>query len=130
MGILYRNRSASLRWVRDTLGLTDGNLASHSARLEAAGYIVRRRALTPGGFQARLAITPAGDAAYRRYREALRALLEDPQPHPDGRSARAGSDFDGPRSGQSTRGADPAERGANSSETFKQTTPRVSNGPL
>lgn len=80
MGLLYRNRQASFTWVRQQLHLTDGNLASHAAKLEEAGYIRQVRALVGRGFQVRLQITPQGDAAYRQYREALRALLEAPVP--------------------------------------------------
>lgn len=75
MSLLFRNRTASFTWTRDTLGLTDGNLDAHAARLESAGYVRRGRALLPGGFQVRLRITPEGDVAFRRYLEALRAYL-------------------------------------------------------
>ncbi len=75
MALLFRNRVASFTWVRDSLGLTDGNLDAHAAKLEASGYLRRGRALLPGGFQVRLRITPEGDAAFRRYLEDLRTFL-------------------------------------------------------
>jgi DNA-binding MarR family transcriptional regulator len=77
MALLFRNRSAPFTWVRDALGLTDGNLDAHAARLVAAGYLTRGIGLTPrkGGFQIRLRITPEGDAAFRAYTEGLRAYL-------------------------------------------------------
>ncbi len=80
MTLLFRNRSAAFTWVRDALGLTDGNLDAHAARLESAGYVERGLGLTPrrSGVQVRLRITPAGDAAFRAYLEALRAYLLPP----------------------------------------------------
>ena len=84
MALLHRNRSAPVVWVRDTLGLTDGNLASHAAKLVEAGYIEQRRALAARGFQVRMTITAAGDAAYLAYRQALREMLgEGPAAHGD-----------------------------------------------
>jgi DNA-binding MarR family transcriptional regulator len=76
MALLNRNRTASFVWVRDTLGLTDGNLGSHMARLTSAGYATSGRVLTRSGFQVWLRITPAGDDAYRSYLAALRSYLE------------------------------------------------------
>jgi DNA-binding MarR family transcriptional regulator len=76
MVLLSRNRAASFVWVRDTLGLTDGNLGSHMARLVAAGYAESSRLLTRSGFQVWLRITPAGDGAYREYLATLRSYLE------------------------------------------------------
>ncbi len=84
MAVLSRNRSASFVWVRDTLGLTDGNLGSHVARLQAAGYAKSARVLMATGFQVRLRITPQGDAAYRAYLAALRTYLEPSEPAPSG----------------------------------------------
>ena len=75
MVLLYRNRVASFTWVRDALGLTDGNLDTHAAKLEEVGYLKRGRALDIGGFQVRMKITPEGDAAFRAYLEGLRAYL-------------------------------------------------------
>src|SRR5206468_11799190 len=72
---LFGNRTAAFTWARDTLGLTDGNLDTHTKRLEEAGYIRRGRVLTTGGFQVRLRITPEGDAAFRAYLEVLREYL-------------------------------------------------------
>ena len=88
MALLFRNRSATFTWVRDTLRLTDGNLDAHAARMEEAGYLQRGLGLTPrkGGFQVRLRITPKGDAAFRAYTEALRAYLS-----PEGADATLGS---------------------------------------
>lgn len=76
MVLLYQNRQAAATWVRDTLGLTDGNLGSHSDRLAHAGYVDVGRTLTPTGFQVRLRMTEKGDAAFRDYLARLRGFLQ------------------------------------------------------
>lgn len=74
--LLHRNRDAALAWTREALELTYGNLDSHVSTLEEAGFVERRRALTPGGFQVRLRLTEQGLAAYEAYLDSLRAYLE------------------------------------------------------
>ena len=89
MAALYRNREASFTSLRDGLSLTDGNLASHAAKLEEVGYLHSRRALSGVSFEVRYRITPEGSAAFRAYVEELRALLpsagDDPAPPPPAR---------------------------------------------
>jgi DNA-binding MarR family transcriptional regulator len=76
MAALFRNREASFTRLRDGLGLTDGNLGSHSAALEKAGYVEARRVLSGLSFEVRYRITPAGSAAFVAYTQELRALLD------------------------------------------------------
>lgn len=86
MGLLYRQRDAAFTAVRDRLELTDGNLASHADRLEEAGLLESRRALTSDGFEKRFRITRSGSRAFRAYVEELRGFLAgvDGQPsNPD-----------------------------------------------
>jgi len=88
MALLQRNREARATAIRDALGLTDGNLASHAARLVEAGYVAQRRALSAAGFELRYRITPEGVGAFLAYAEALRLLMagaETAAPHPDAR---------------------------------------------
>jgi DNA-binding MarR family transcriptional regulator len=77
MGLLYRHRDVAARAARQALGLTDGNLASHAARLEEAGWLRSRRALSRSGFEVRYILTPAGSAAFRAHLAMLRAQLEE-----------------------------------------------------
>jgi DNA-binding MarR family transcriptional regulator len=88
MAALFRNREASFTALRDGLQLTDGNLGSHAATLEKAGYVESRRALSALGFEVRYRITPAGSAAFVEYTTRLKELLETP-PAIDGPVARA-----------------------------------------
>ena len=77
MAALQRNREASFARLRDALGLTDGNLASHAGKLVEAGYLTGRHVLAGTSFELRYRITPEGDAAFRRYADALLGLLGD-----------------------------------------------------
>lgn len=88
MTALQRNRELSFTRLRDGLGLTDGNLGSHAATLEKAGYVASRRALAGLSFEVRYRITPKGSEAFRAYAKELLALLEgetglDPAPPVD-----------------------------------------------
>lgn len=80
MAALYRNREANFTGLRDGLGLTDGNLASHAQKLEDAGYLDSRRVLVGVSFEVRYRITTEGSAAFRAYVDALRAMLAEIDP--------------------------------------------------
>lgn len=73
--LLNRNREVPLALAREQLDLTYGNLAGHANKLEEAGYIERRRKLTPDGFQVRLRMTEEGDEAFSAYLGDLKAYL-------------------------------------------------------
>lgn len=75
LSLLFRNRQARFVRLREELGLTDGNLASHAGKLEAAGYITSARILADLSFHLVYRITPEGSEAFRRYVEALQAWL-------------------------------------------------------
>lgn len=80
MGLLWRHRDVSYTRARDVLGLTDGNLATHTARLAEAGLLESRRVLAGDRFEVRYRITRAGAAAFRDYLEALRVFLAEADP--------------------------------------------------
>ncbi len=77
MAHLYQQRDLSYTTLRDTLHLTDGNLATHTKRLEEANLIQSRRILQGrDGFQLRYQITPNGSNAFKTYIQNLRQFLE------------------------------------------------------
>lgn len=80
MGLLYLHRDVAARAARKALGLTDGNLASHAAKLEEAGWLRSRKALSSTGFEVRYNITPEGSQAFREHVASLRALLDEFEP--------------------------------------------------
>lgn len=77
MGLLHRHRDVAARSARKALGLTDGNLASHAARLEEAGWLRSRKALSRTGFEVRYSITAQGSAAFVAHVAALRRMLDE-----------------------------------------------------
>jgi DNA-binding MarR family transcriptional regulator len=107
MGLLVRHRDVSFLLMRDALGLTDGNLATHARRLEESGFLAARRALARDRFEVRYRITEAGAAAFREYLAWLRSFLEDSG---DGSRAPPESVASGP-SGASSGGPDPSAPG-------------------
>ena len=73
--LLYPVEDADFLFLLRESGLTKGNLASHLARLEEAGYLVVRK-----GYQGRIPhtdyrLSAAGRAAFRSYREQMRRTL-------------------------------------------------------
>ena len=80
MALLQKNREAPTTWIQQQLSLTPGNLDAHVQRLAAAGYVEQGRRLTTSGFQSWVRITRDGDAAYERYRQALKRLLDTQGP--------------------------------------------------
>lgn len=67
--------AADFTWLINRTGLTWGNLSSHLARLETAGYVSIEK-----GYQGRkprtmVSLTEDGRAAYRRYRDAMQEAL-------------------------------------------------------
>lgn len=59
-------------------GLTKGNLSSHLAKLEEAGYIRIAKGFVGKVPRTRLALTTRGRSAYTRYRARLAQLLAEP----------------------------------------------------
>ncbi len=74
--LLYPVASADFVFLLRETGLSKGNLASHLAKLEAAGYIVVTK-----GYEGRVphtdyALTQDGRAAFSSYRERMRSALD------------------------------------------------------
>lgn len=77
MSTLHRQRRVRFAALRDGLGLTDGNLATHVRRLEESGWVRTERGWSSGGFQTFVQLTPVGSDAIVRYASAMRAFLAD-----------------------------------------------------
>ncbi|WP_394298875.1 transcriptional regulator [Halostagnicola larsenii] len=77
MGFLYRYRDVSYTRIRNQLDLTDGNLATHTEKLEDAGYLENRRAWASDGFETRFRISPSGISAFQRYLEEMREFFDE-----------------------------------------------------
>lgn len=61
--------------LQKMLGMTAGNLTTHLAKLESAGYVSLAKAFAGRKPATYIALTPVGRAAYRAYRTQLLDLL-------------------------------------------------------
>lgn len=75
MGILGEGYQADYTFLKNTLALTDGNLASHLRTLEDAGYIEVKKQFLGRKTNTMYAATKAGKQAYAEYREVMLSLL-------------------------------------------------------
>ena len=75
MSALARGDELEFTALRDTVETSDGNLSTHAAKLEKAGYIKLRKRFVNKRPQTLYRITPAGQDAFLRYLDALQALL-------------------------------------------------------
>lgn len=75
MAVLTGSQSAEFGFLREYLGISDSDLSKQAAALDAAGYLAIRKAGRGRGGTTTYVATRAGRAAYRRHRDALRALL-------------------------------------------------------
>src|SRR5688572_3901326 len=86
MTVLFKNRELAVSTVKRQLSLTDGNLASHLARLAEAGYVKTGHVLVGVSFESHAKITQKGSEAFLAYLQSLRRILEEV---PDALSASA-----------------------------------------
>ncbi len=72
---LFVVESANATYLLQQTGLTWGNLGSHLAKLEAAGYVSITKGYKGKQPQTTIALTPEGRSALIRYRQALLTTL-------------------------------------------------------
>jgi DNA-binding MarR family transcriptional regulator len=65
---------ADFLFLERTTGLTRGNLSSHLARLEAAGYVTVEKTYRGRVPLTLLALSPQGRQAFDEYRQKLRSI--------------------------------------------------------
>ena len=68
---------ADFLWLQRESGLTKGNLSSHLARLEEAGYVEVRKMFKGKIPLTVLRLTRVGRKAFDDYRKRLRGILSD-----------------------------------------------------
>jgi DNA-binding MarR family transcriptional regulator len=73
---LYVVESADYTFLVRQTGLTWGNLSSHIAKLEGAGYITVEKTFEGRRPKTRLALTPAGRRAVADYRARMKQVLD------------------------------------------------------
>lgn len=76
MSILMVNDWVNYRDMKETLGLTDGNLASHVASLEKLEYIEVKKEFVGKKPQTSYSATPLGKAEFQKHIDGLERLLK------------------------------------------------------
>lgn len=76
MSILMVNESADFNMLKELLGVTDGNLASHTKALELEKYIAIEKQFIGKKPNTRYSATHEGKKAFRDHIEALEKLIQ------------------------------------------------------
>ncbi len=76
MSVLSVNESVSFVRLKELLGLSDGNLASHIRGLEEAGYLSTRKQFVGRKPLTTFSITRKGRDAFKAHLAALEALIK------------------------------------------------------
>jgi DNA-binding MarR family transcriptional regulator len=74
---LYVVESADYLFLQRLTGLTWGNLATHLARLEEAGYVTIDKQFKGKKPHTTIALTEQGRAAFREYKRSMQQVLDD-----------------------------------------------------
>ena len=76
MSVLSVNSRSSFNDLKEILGVTDGNLASHIKSLETAGFIKVFKSFINRKPNTNYEITPAGATAFDEHLKALEEILK------------------------------------------------------
>lgn len=76
MSVLMVNESADFSTLKELLGVTDGNLASHAKALENENYIVVEKQFIGKKPNTSYKTTEIGRKAFREHIEALEKLIQ------------------------------------------------------
>lgn len=75
MSVLMVNESVDFSTLKQLLGLTDGNLASHTRALEELGYIQCEKRFIGRKPNTSFSVTQAGSKAFKAHLKALEQFL-------------------------------------------------------
>ncbi len=76
MSAISVNRKASFNELKELMGVTDGNLASHLKKLEELKYITVHKSFFGRKPNTEYEITPKGKEAFEIHIKALEAILK------------------------------------------------------
>ena len=76
MAVLLKQGQVDFKYLKQLLGTTDGNLASHTAALERKGFIKVDKKFIAKRPNTSYHLTPSGKKAFRQHINALKKLLE------------------------------------------------------
>ncbi len=77
VSLLISNDELPFKALKETLGVTDGNLSSHLSKLEKEKYIAIEKTFEGKRPKTMVKIAPVGRKAFEAYIEALRAFIEE-----------------------------------------------------
>ncbi len=75
MSVLVSNQSYDFNSLKELLGVTDGNLASHIKALEREKYISVNKSFVDRKPNTKYKITDKGRQAFRKHLDALEAVV-------------------------------------------------------
>jgi DNA-binding MarR family transcriptional regulator len=75
--VLAPGEEVDFSYLRDLLGLTDGNLGAHLRKLEDAGYIAVNKMFVERKPRTFVAATASGRQVFKAHTEALKAILNN-----------------------------------------------------
>ena len=76
MSILVVNEYADFTTLKELLGVTDGNLASHSKALEKVGFIIVEKQFIGRKPNTKYIATKLGKEEFKKHVEALEKLIK------------------------------------------------------
>lgn len=77
MSLLIANEELPFKALREYLEVTDGNLSSHLAKLEKAGYVKIEKSFEGKRPKTTVHLTEAGREAFKKYIAQLKAFIEE-----------------------------------------------------
>jgi DNA-binding MarR family transcriptional regulator len=75
MSLLAASPQLAFTEMRDTLGMTDGNITAHARTLQEAGYVSVTKAFHEGRQLTTFALTPQGRKAFAAYIDLLEEIV-------------------------------------------------------
>jgi len=75
LSVLITVKSANFIYLKESIGVTDGNLSTHLTKLEAADYIKIVKTFKGKKPQTICSITPKGRKSFRKYLEHLEQIV-------------------------------------------------------
>ena len=76
MSMLAASSRLSFTELRDTLGMTDGNITAHARTLQEAGYVAVTKAFHAGRPLTTFTLTAAGRTAFAEYVRLLEQIVD------------------------------------------------------
>lgn len=80
MSLLAASPRLAFTEIRDTLGMTDGNVTAHLRTLLEAGYVAMTKAFQDGRPLTTYTMTPQGRKAFSAYIDLLEVIVQQNKP--------------------------------------------------